>query len=373
MSTNPLVRLGELGQAPWYDFITRDLLVSGELRRMVDEDGLAGLTSNPTIFEKAIAESTLYDDDIRRLARRSKSPEEIFEAIAVADVRSACDVFLPTYETSGGRDGLVSIEVSPALAYDTAATIREAKRLWSAVDRPNVMIKVPGTTDGLPAVRSLLAEGINVNVTLLFAVTRYQSVIAAFFAGLEERAARGEPVDRVASVASFFVSRVDTKVDERLDELGDPEGLRGWIAIANACAAYAAFQRAFATERWKRLAERGAAPQRPLWASTSTKDPRYHDLHYVEALVAPSTVNTMPPQTFEAYRDHGRPEVRIHDGIATAPLRLAALQSLGIDLRQVTDELEEEGVRKFAASYDSLLAGIEAKTVELRLESAERR
>lgn len=373
MSNNPLVRLGELGQAPWYDYITRDLLASGDLRRMIDEDGLAGLTSNPTIFEKAIAESSLYDDDIRRLARRSRSPEEIFEAIAVADVRGACDLFLPKYETTGGRDGLVSIEVSPALAYDTAATIHEARRLWGVVDRPNLMIKVPGTPEGLPAVRSLLAEGINVNVTLLFAVTRYESVIAEFFAGLEERAARGEPIDRVASVASFFVSRVDTRVDARLDELGDPERLRGRIGIANAGTAYLAFHRAFATERWKRLAQRGAAPQRPLWASTGTKDPRYSDVHYVEALVAPRTVNTMPPQTFEAYRHHGRPEVRIHEAIATAPARMAALRRLGIDLRWITDELEAEGVRKFAASYDSLLAGIEARTAELRLEVSGRR
>ena len=274
MSVNPLVRLGRLGQAPWYDFITRDLLVSGALRRMVEEDGLAGLTSNPTIFQKAIAESTLYDDQIGRLARRSESSEEIFEAIAVTDVRDACDIFLPRYESSAGRDGLVSIEVPPGLAYDTAATISEARRLWGAVQRPNVMIKVPGTTAGLPAVRSLLAEGINVNVTLLFAVARYEDVIGEFFAGLEERAAHGQRIDRIASVASFFVSRVDTKVDARLDELGDPEGLRGRVGIANAATAYVAFHRAFATERWKRLAERGAAPQRPLWASTSTKDRR---------------------------------------------------------------------------------------------------
>ncbi len=371
MSTNPLVRLGELAQSPWYDFITRDLLASGKLQRLIEDDGLKGMTTNPTIFEKAVAESNLYDEDVRRLAAERKTPAQIFEAIAVADVRRACDIFTRLYDATHGQDGLVSIEVSPTLAYATAGTVAEAERLWAAVERPNVMIKVPGTAEGLPAIESLIAEGINVNVTLLFSVARYARVIDAYFAGLEKRASRGQPIDRINSVASFFVSRVDTKVDALLDDLGDPKGLRGKIAIANACAAYAEFERACATERWTRLEKLGARPQRPLWASTSTKDPRYADVHYVEPLIAPNTVNTMPPQTFDAYRDHGKPEVRIDVGIAVARDQLASLEGLGIDLRQVTADLEEEGVEKFAASYDSLLASIEAKTEALgRVSSA---
>lgn len=365
MATNPLVRLGELGQSPWLDFITRDLVASGELARLIAEDGLLGMTTNPTIFEKAIAGSALYDDDLRRLGAEGRAPAEIFEAIAVADVRAACDVFRATYERTGGRDGLVSIEVSPRLAHDTEATVREAERLWREVDRPNLMVKIPGTRAGLPAITRCIAEGINVNVTLLFSIARYEEVIAAYQAGLEARAGRGLPLDRVASVASFFVSRVDGKVDPLLDRLGDPAGLRGRIAIANACLAYRAFERSIATTRWEALARRGARLQRPLWASTSTKDPRYGDIHYIEPLIAPDTVVTMPPETLAAYRDHGRPEVRIHAGIAAAEPELEALEAEGIDLHGITLELEDEGVRKFAASYDAVLAAIGSKELEL--------
>lgn len=365
MTANPLLRLSELGQSPWYDFITRDLLDSGELERLIHEDGLKGMTSNPTIFEQAVAGSDLYDKDIVRLAADGKSPAEIFDAIAVADVRSACDVFRPLYDATRGRDGLVSIEVSPSLARDSAATITEAERLWRGVDRPNVMIKIPATREGLPAIKECISKGVNINVTLLFAVERYEEVIDAFFTGLERRSSRGEPIDGIASVASFFVSRVDTKVDQLLDGLGDPKGLRGKIAIANACTAYATFERACGTTRWKRLSELGAKPQRPLWASTSTKDPRYADVHYVDALVGPETVNTMPPHTFDAYRDHGRPETRIYDGMAAAPEQIASLETLGIDLRKVTEELENEGVAKFAASHAALLARIETKVEAL--------
>lgn len=361
MQVNPLVRVGELGQSPWYDYITRELLVSGELQRLIDQDGLRGMTSNPTIFQKAIAGSDLYDDDIRRELARGRSAAEIFEAVMVADIRAACDIFRPLHEASRGQDGLVSIEVAPALARDTTATIEEAKRLWRSVGRPNVMVKIPGTADGLPAIERCIADGLNINVTLLFSVERYEQVIDAFLRGLEGRTARGEPIDGIASVASFFVSRVDTKVDPLLDREGDRKELRGRIAIANACIAYATFERALANPRWQRLAGAGARPQRPLWASTSTKDPRYSDIHYVEPLVAPSTVNTMPPETFAAFRDHGRPEVRIHEGIAAAPAQLGALAELGIDLRKVTEELEDEGVAKFAASYDAVVAAIEAK------------
>jgi transaldolase len=358
---NPLVRLGELGQSPWYDYITRDLMLSGELDRLIEEDGLRGMTSNPTIFDKAIAESRLYDEEIRRLSEQGRSAGEIFDSLAVADVRAACDKFAPLHRSTDGSDGQVSLEVSPTLAHDTAGTIQEAQRLWRAVDRPNVMIKIPGTKAGLPAITESLAAGISVNVTLLFSVERYGEVIEAFLQGLERRQQQGLPIRPVASVASFFVSRVDSKVDPLLDRVGDPAGLRGKIAIANACAAYRLFEWSLTSPRWDRLAKAGARPQRPLWASTSTKDPRYVDVHYVEPLVAPRTVNTLPPETFAAYRDHGKPAVRIRDGVAAAPAQLKALAESGIDLATVTRELEDEGVAKFAASYASLLSGIEAK------------
>jgi transaldolase len=364
---NPLVRLGELGQSPWYDYITRDLVASGELARLIREDGLRGMTSNPTIFEKAVAASGAYDEDIRRLGREGRSPGEIFEALAVADVRAACDEFAELHRRTGGLDGQVSLEVSPELANDTEATIQEAHRLWSALGRPNAMIKIPGTEAGLPAITRCIADGISVNVTLLFSVERYAGVIEAWLAGMEQRLERGRPLEPVASVASFFVSRVDGKVDPLLDR-GSPGAtppLRGRIAIANAAAAYRLFEWSLGTPRWDRLAKAGARPQRPLWASTSTKDPRYPDTYYVEALVAPRTVNTLPPETFAAYRDHGRPAVRIRESIAAATGELKALAEAGIDLAAVTRELEEDGVAKFAASYRSLLAGIEAKAGEL--------
>ena len=361
MTTNPLVRLGELGQSPWYDYITRDLMTTGELGRLITGEGLRGMTSNPTIFEKAIAGSRLYDDEIRELTESGRSAQEVFEHLAVADVRSACDAFAGVYRASGGGDGLVSLEVSPTLAHDTSATVQEAERLWRSLDRPNAMIKIPGTREGLPAITDCIAAGISVNVTLLFSVERYGEVIEAFLTGLERRLAAERPLDAVNSVASFFVSRVDGKVDPLLDRVGDPAGLRGRIAIANACAAYGMFEASVATPRWTRLAQAGARVQRPLWASTSTKDPRYSDVHYVEPLVAPHTVNTLPPETFAAYRDHGRPAVRIAEGLAAAPAQLATLAGLGIDLAAITRELEADGVSKFAASYASLLAGIETK------------
>ncbi len=365
MSGNPLVRLGQLGQSPWYDFITRDLVTSGELARLIADDGLLGMTTNPTIFEKAVAGSDLYDADIRRLTAQGKSPAEIFEALAVADVQAACDLFRPIYDRTQGQDGLVSIEVSPALAHDTEGTVQEAERLWASVNRPNAMIKIPGTEAGLPAITRCIADGINVNVTLLFSLERYQAVIAAHETGLELRAKQGLRLAGIASVASFFVSRIDSKIDPLLDRqgnpAGDPAGLRGKMAIANACLAYRAFERWAANPRWELLAARGAQQQRPLWASTSTKDPTYPDVHYVEALVAPRTVNTLPPETFAAYRDHGQPAVRIHAGIAAAEAQLEALAQQGIDLHAVAHELEVEGVRKFMQSYESLLGAIDGK------------
>jgi transaldolase len=364
---NPLLRLGELGQSIWYDHITRDLLTSGELGRLIEHDGLRGMTSNPTIFEKAIAGSSLYDDDIRRLNDRGRNAAEIFETLAVADVQDACNLFAPLYDSTGGRDGYVSLEVSPQLAHDSERTAHEAERLWKAVGRRNLMIKIPGTRAGLPAITRSIELGINVNVTLLFSVERYAEVIEAFLAGLESRHQRKLPLGSIASVASFFVSRVDGKVDPLLDRMEDEEvaGLRGRIAIANACIAYGVFRDSLTTQRWARLTAAGANPQRPLWASTSTKDPNYPDVYYVEALVAPDTVNTLPPETLEAYRDHGSPAVRIEDGMAAAPTELAALREAGIDLRAITAELEEEGVAKFAASHGAVLSGIEAKAGSL--------
>ncbi|HEX5817716.1 MAG TPA: transaldolase [Gemmatimonadales bacterium] len=360
---NPLVALGRVGQSPWYDFITRDLVHSGELARLIREDGLLGMTSNPTIFEKAIASSDSYDADIRRLAEAGRSAGEIFEELAVDDVRAACDVFRATFERAGNGDGTVSLEVSPTLAHDTEGTVHEAERLWRAVDRPNAMIKIPGTREGLPAITRCLAQGINVNVTLLFSVERYAEVVEAFLQGLEQRAAMQLPIDHLHSVASFFVSRVDTKLDPELDRLATPaaKALRGTIAIANAAAAYALFREVLASPRWQALAAKGARPQRPLWASTSVKDKAYPDTMYVEQLVAAQTVNTLPPETFTAYRDHGTPEVRIDAAIATAAERLDGLTAVGLSLADTTAFLEADGVAKFAGSFRSLLAGIETK------------
>jgi len=361
MPINPLVALGRLGQSPWLDFITRKLVASGRLAKLISDDGLRGMTSNPTIFEKAISGSEDYDDDIRRLAAEGKTPAQIFEVVAVADVRASCDVFRRVYDASGGTDGLVSLEVNPELARDTVGTVAEAIRLWAALDRPNAMIKIPGTREGLPAITRAIEAGINVNVTLLFGVKRYGEVIEAFCSGLERRARAGRPIDRIGSVASFFVSRVDGRIDPILDRQGDPAGLRGKSAIANAAEAYGLFQRSLETRAWKALAALGARPQRPLWASTSTKDPTYPDVYYVEALIAPHTVNTLPPDTLDAYRDHGRPEVRIAAAQAEAARVLPGLRDAGIDLDQVTGFLEEDGVGKFAASYRQLLTGLEAK------------
>ncbi len=367
MKVNPLVRLGELGQSPWLDYITRDLFQTGELQRLIDHEGLRGMTTNPTIFEKAVATSDRYDADIRQLADSGLKPAEIFETLAVADVRAACDRFLPLYNKTEGQDGFVSIEVSPDLAHDTEATVHEARRLWDAVQRPNVMIKIPGTAAGLPAVTRCLARGINVNITLLFAVARHREVMEAYLTALEQRRSRREPINRLASVASFFVSRVDTKLDPMLDK-GDAaaKALRGKIAIANALVAYEAFQQTFRGPRWDALAKAGARVQRPLWASTSTKDPSLPDVYYVEALIAPDTVNTLPPDTLKAYGDHGRPEVRITpQTIAQAKEQLARLASAGFKLDEITLFLEQDGVTKFSASFASLLNGVAQKATAL--------
>ncbi len=361
MAQNPLLELAALGQSVWYDFVTRELLTSGTLATLIADDGLRGMTSNPTIFQMAIAGSTDYDADIRAHAAQGHSAQETFEALAVADVRAACDAFAALHASSGGTDGLVSLEVSPELAYQTDATVEEATRLWHAVDRPNLQIKIPGTAAGLPAVERCISEGININITLLFDVDRYREVVDAYVTGLETRVRKGLPINRIVSVASFFVSRLDTKIDPMLDSLSAPAALRSKAAIANAATAYEEFEHFIHSHRWERLAEKGANVQRPLWASTSAKDPGLSDVYYVEALIAPDTVNTLPPATFDAYRDHGEPNVSIHETMAQAASQLAALADVGIDLKAVTAELEREGVEKFAKSYRSLLAEIDSK------------
>ncbi len=372
---NPIRTLAENGQSLWLDYIRRDLLEEGGLRKLIDEDGIAGMTSNPTIFDNAIGDSDMYDDDIRE-AGADLDPDEVFERIAVADIRRACDLFADTYEESQGRHGFVSIEVRPSLARDTDATIDEVRRLWKEVDRPNVMIKIPGTEEGLPAIRTCLSEGINVNITLLFAVPRYHQVIDAWFSAFEERLDAGEPIDRLASVASFFVSRVDSKVDGRLDALLEKvsseqekeriRSLKGRIGIDNARLAYHAFEERFReTARFARLADAGARVQRPLWASTSTKNPDYRDTLYVDELVAPDSVNTVPPETLEAFRDHGDPSISIYDELDGARRRMELLAEVGIDLAEVTRELEEEGVEKFADSYEALMKTIAKEQSEV--------
>jgi transaldolase len=366
---NPLNRLHELGQSVWLDYIRRDMLRDGTQARLIAEDDLAGQTSNPTIFEKAIADSDLYDEDIRA-AGAARDPDSVFESIATTDIRMAADLFRPLYDASEGRHGFVSVEVSPDLAWDTDGTIEAAERLWTTIERPNVMVKIPGTREGLPAVRDCLARGININVTLLFSVDRYHEVMDAWFDALERRLERGEPVDRIASVASFFVSRVDTMVDGRIAKLLDwasgdaAERLRaieGRIGIDNARLAFAAHEQRFADDRFAPLADAGARAQRPLWASTSTKNPDYPDVYYVEALIAPGSVNTLPPDTLEAYRNHGDPAMRIHEDLEGARARMAELGDLGIDFAAILDALEEEGVRKFADSYHELLEAIAQK------------
>ena len=378
MSQNPLLRLVELGQSVWYDYIRRDLYQGPELRRLIEEDGLRGMTSNPTIFQQAIAKTELYDDDIRRLGEQGLSTAEIFEALAVEDVSRAADAFRSVYETTRADDGYVSIEVGPHLALDTAGSVDEAHRLWKRCDRPNVMVKIPGTGPGVPAIRQCLAEGVNINITLLFSVERYREVMEAYLSALEARVAAGQPVDRLRSVASFFVSRVDTNVDKKLDPIiadaARPERqrqlareLRGKTGIANARLAYRAFEEVFSGERYAKLREKGASRQRPLWASTSTKDPAYPDLYYVEALIAPDSIDTMPRETFESYKDHGVPRVRIHDDLDRAQDVLDGLAELGVEESQVYEELEQEGVRKFSDSYDSLLETLAEKEKAVRV------
>lgn len=369
MASNKIRDLYEKhGQSLWYDNIARDLLESGEIQALVDE-GVRGLTSNPSIFQKAITSGTAYDDQIRTLAAQGKSAQEIYEALAIEDIRRAADILHPIYESSAGADGYVSLEVSPLLANDTQGTIAEAARLWRAVDRPNLMIKIPATEAGLPAIEQSLADGINVNVTLIFSRKMYARVIDAYLAGLRRRAESGGDVSRVASVASFFVSRVDTLVDELLERkiAADPaqrerlEALKGRAAIANAKLAYQLFKQKFSGAAWEALAARGARVQRPLWASTSTKNPAYSDVLYVDNLIGPHTINTAPPETIAAFRDHGVLADTLEADVEGAQRVMEELAAIGIDMEAVTAQLLEEGIDKFAKPFRALLEAIEHK------------
>lgn len=369
--SNPLRQLEAQGQAVWLDFVERAFVARGDLKRLVDEDGVTGVTSNPSIFEKAIGQSAAYDEGLATFdaVHPHATPVERYESLALADIRAAADVLRPVYDRLGGADGYVSLEVSPFLAHDTDGTITEAKRLWAALDRPNAMIKVPGTPEGVLAIRALIEAGINVNVTLLFAIDAYAAVAEAHLAGLETRLARGERISHIASVASFFVSRIDSAIDGEIDRrlaAGDAESdalkaLRGKVAIANAKLAYLHYQGVVASARWRTLSEAGARPQRLLWASTGTKDPAFPDTLYVDTLIGPDTVNTMPPKTLDAFRDHGTAAETLTGDVKGALKIMAEVERLGLDLSGVTDRLVADGVKQFADAATTLLDAIEAK------------
>jgi len=372
MSENPLKELDNFGQSVWHDYIRRKEILSGGLKKRIDEDGLLGVTSNPSIFEKAIAGSDDYDDSIRQYVGEGLEAPQIFEKLAIEDIQKATDAFRGVYERTKSRDGYVSLEVSPLLAHDTKASLEEARHLFSAVNRPNVMIKIPGTKEGLPAIEQALSEGININITLLFGIERYAEVANVYLKALEKRVAEGKPIDRLASVASVFVSRIDTLVDKLLEgklaEAKTPEerkkieGLKGKVAVANTKLIYQKFKEIFTPARFEAFAKKGARVQRPLWGSTSTKNPNYSDILYVQDLIGTHTVNTMPTQTIDAYRDHGRPRAdTIEEGLDEARGIIAQLPGVGIDMRAVTQQLEDNGVEAFANDYKKLLASIEEK------------
>jgi transaldolase len=363
--TNRLREVEALGQSVWLDNLSRQLLDDGELSRLIEDDGLSGVTSNPSIFEKSIGHSDRYDDMVRELARETDEPQEIFEQLAYRDIRDAADLLRPTFERTQGHDGYVSFELPSSLAHDAEGSVAAAQKHRSAIDRPNVLIKVPGTEAGVTAFEQLTGLGVNVNVTLLFAVSRYEEIAEAYLRGLEHRVERGEPVDRSASVASFFVSRVDTKIDAELEHLGRSE-LRGRAAVANAKLAYESFGRIFSGPRWERLAAQGANVQRPLWGSTSTKNPDYPDTLYVDELIGPHTVNTMPDETLAAARDHATPARTVDRDLEGAHQVMNAVREAGVDVDHIVlHQLVDEGVKAFSDAYDSLLSTLEQKTREL--------
>jgi transaldolase len=376
--TNPLRQLKAYGQSVWYDNIDRAQLLSGLFQRLIDEDGIVGTTANPTIFEQSIRHGTAYDGQLQELLRQGKRTNEIYEALVMTDVRLVADKLRPVYEQTNRQDGYVSLEVSPDLANDTEATLAEVRRFWNTVDRPNLMVKIAATPAGIPAIRQALSEGININITLIFALENYRQVVEAYFGALEERNAKGQDISHIASVASFFVSRVDVLVDplleERITVAGESverqklKALEGKAAIANARLVYQDFKRLFDTPRFETLRRIGAHVQRPLWASTSTKNPAYRDVLYAEELVGTDTVDTMPLQTIENFRDHGRVRYSIDDNIPQAKAELATLEEVGIHYNQVTRQLQEEGVARFADSFHKLYAGIDNKRKVLQQE-----
>jgi transaldolase len=368
---NTIRQANQLGQSIWYDNIGRGMIESGELQQLIDL-GVSGLTANPSIFEKAISGSSDYDEALLRLASEGRSVNEIYETLAMSDIRAAADLLRPAYDASGGADGYASLEVNPHLAGDTAGTVAEARRFFHELDRPNVLIKVPATPEGIPAIRQLIGDGVNVNVTLIFSLDAYLQVQEAYVSGLEDLAGRGGEVSRVASVASFFVSRVDTAVDNALAGLSTANGnsagfanLMGQAAVANAKLAYRAFQGTFGSERFARLREQGARVQRPLWASTGTKNPEYSDVLYVDTLMGPDTVNTMPDATLEAFLDHGRAALTVTEGVTEASASLDGVASAGVSLDEITAQLLADGVKAFADSFDLLMDNIERKRSQL--------
>jgi transaldolase/glucose-6-phosphate isomerase len=372
--TNPVKGLLDYGQSPWMDYIRRDLLTGGGLKKLIENDGLRGQTSNPSIFEKAITGSQLYSDILNSPEAKSLNDKGLYEKIAIRDVQDACDIFKQVYVSTKKRDGYVSLEVSPFLAKDTKGTLEEARRLWKAVGRENLMVKVPATPEGIPAIRQLLEDGININITLLFAQNEYEKVAEAYIAALEARAAKGLEIAHIASVASFFVSRIDTLVDAKIDEMlktasGEQktllESLQGKIAIANAKLTYKKYQELFSGPRWKALADKGAQTQRLLWASTSTKNPKYRDVLYVEELIGQDTVDTIPPATFDAFRDHGKLRNSLTEDVPGAASTMSNLQKAGISMKEVTDKCLADGVKLFADAFTQLLAAT-AKSAGVR-------
>jgi transaldolase/glucose-6-phosphate isomerase len=372
-ATNPLKDLLNYGQSVWLDYIRRDLLTSGELKRLIEEDGLRGMTSNPAIFEKAIADSTSYSDILQSLRSRTDlDAKGRYEILAIRDIQDAADFLRPVYDSSKRRDGYVSLEVSPYLARDTQGTLAEARRLWKTVGRENVMIKVPGTAEGIPAFQQLIGEGININVTLLFSQEVYKRVAEAYIAGLEQLSARGGDVSKIASVASFFISRIDSSVDaivgEHLKASKDQreqeqlKSILGKVAIANGKQTYVSYQKMFSGDRWKALAAKDAQTQRVLWASTSTKNPSYRDVLYVEELIGPDTVNTIPPATLDAFREHGRPRPSLTEDVESANRTMETVAKVGISMKEVTDKLTDDGVRLFAEAFDKLLKAVEKRS-----------
>lgn len=361
MSTNNVKRIHSFGQSIWLDFIDRQIISTGKLQKLIDEDGVRGVTSNPAIFEKAISSSSDYDADIKEAAKTATTTEEIFFEVAVKDIQSAAKLFEGVYnEEPAALDGYVSLEVSPFLALDAEGTAKQAVELWEKVDRKNVMIKIPGTLPGLKAIRESIAHGININVTLLFGLERYEAVTEAYISGLEDHLAAGHDIAHIASVASFFLSRIDVAVDPLLEEKGLAD-LQGEVAIASAKKAYEIYKRVFSTERWNALAAKGAQPQRLLWASTGSKNPAFKDTKYVEALIGPATVDTVPLETVDAFRDHGIAANTLEDGLDHATEVLEKIKAAGIDIDQITQKLEDEGIEKFNAPFEKLLKAIEAQ------------